>query len=590
DSKSEKLSEDRILDDDGSFQWRVLVCSALSIVVYACQVFSLQLVSRVMNHWCLPPDSLDNMTLAQWMNASIPIEEDGSFSRCTIYDRQSTAINDSIRRIVSCGSWYFDLEQYGKTIISEWSLVCNRSWLVPLSSQVIYSGTVFCLPVLGMAADRIGRRPVVSASVVVLIITGCASALTKSFLFFVVVRFVVMASGGSLTTFLFVMLYEVTAPAKRVLYTTIYLAAAFIVSPIILIPLSLFQVDWMVIYLVLMMPTSFLVATFYMVQESPRWLLATWKLKAAEQVTLLAARTNKTSLDHALYCFNKALTRMRGSISDNDVPLTIALIGLLRQPKHQKNAVLLFYACFAIEFAYAVTVTTEHLVSYDWVPLVSLISSVPLFVGLYFCLVYYGRKKVTVVLIGLISVKTMVLMFTYCDGEPTLTASVVLLMQHMSCSAAYTAIYIFTMELFPTVFRCIGVGTAYACGSLGTLLAVQLTKFEATRLRKDLLLLLTAIVTMVGSLCLGMLPNTAGTVLFSRQQRSRTEADRKCALVASLAMKDTVSRKHSTRVKAHRRGSQALGPPSVSAVLPTQSVPADGMDLSQGTSISSKHE
>ncbi|CAN7995100.1 unnamed protein product, partial [Ixodes hexagonus] len=245
------------------------------------------------------------------------------------------------------------------------------------------------------------------------------------------------------------------------------------------------------------------------VQESPRWLLATWKLKAAEQMTLRSARINRTSPDSARQSFNKAVARMRGSIIDNDVPPTIALTGLLREPKHQKNAVLLSYACFAVEFAYTAIVSRDHLVSYDWVPITFLAFTVPLYVSLFLCLSRYGRKKVTVALTGLIGLETTVLVTTYHDGKPTLIASVVLLFIKMSCSAAYTAVFIFTLELFPTVFRCIGVSTAYACGTVGTLLATLLIEFETTKFRKDLLLLLIALLTITGALCLETIPETA---------------------------------------------------------------------------------
>ncbi|CAN7995098.1 unnamed protein product, partial [Ixodes hexagonus] len=532
---------------DGPFQWRVLACSALSVVVFVCHTFIFELTALVMNHWCLPPDDLGNLTLAQWMNASIPIEEDGSFSQCVMYDNQSAPKNDSIRKIVSCSAWYFDLAEYGNTIISEWSLVCHRSWLVPLASMVCDSGTVVCLPLLGMAADRVGRRPVACACVVALIFTGFASALTKSFLAFVMVRFVLLASASSLMAILLVALHEVTAPAKRVLYYTINAAMAFVLTPVIFILLSLFHLDWMVFHLVLMVPTSLLLATFYVVQESPRWLLATWKLKAAEQVTLLSAKINGTSLDDARQSFNKAAARMRGSITDNEAPLTIALIGLLRQPKHQKNAVLLSCACFAVEFAYTAIISRDRLVSYDWVPIIFLASTVPLYVSFFFCVSRHGRKKVTVALTGLISIETTVLVSTYNDGKATLFASIVLLLVKMSCSAAYTAVFVFTLDLFPTVFRCIGVSTAYACGTVGTLLATLLIEFETTRLRKDLLLLLIALLTIVGALCLENIPETAGAVLFSRLKRSSSQVDGKHALLASLSAQSSVRRKHKSR-------------------------------------------
>ncbi|CAN7949966.1 unnamed protein product, partial [Ixodes pacificus] len=585
----EALSEDRILSDDGPFQWMVLGCSSLVTVVNACHAFSLTLAAFVMNHWCLPPDDIGNLTLDEWKTASIPIEEDGSFSQCTMYDPQSLPKNDSIKKIISCTAWSFNLTEHGETIVSEWSLVCDRRWLIPVASLVYYSGTIIGLPILGMVSDRIGRRPVACACVGVLIITGFACTFSKSFLFFTVVRFAVSVSAGSLMTVLFVVIYEVCAPAKRVLYGTLTSASAFVVTPFIFIAMSILQLDWMVIHLVFMVPTSFLVATFYLVQESPRWLLATWKLKAAERVTLLAAKVNRTSLDIVRHSFNSAVKRIRASDFEEEVPVTITLMGLLQQSKHRKNAMLLFCTWITVNFAYSAIATRKRMLSYQWVPLVSVASTAPFLAGLYVCLEYYGRKKVTFVLTILVSIEATVLMFTYHEGSPTLVAAVVIVFLEMSSIAAFTALLLLTLELFPTVFRSMGVATSFACGSLGTVLATMLNEVEATTVREKVLLAVIAVLTMIGAFTIHFLPDTGGPVLFTSSKKAADKVDAKYALAASLEPHSTDPRRSAMLDKHHpRRSIPSLTPGLL--LRPFKPVPPSALDLSQAKHISSKPE
>ncbi|KAH7945533.1 hypothetical protein HPB49_012105 [Dermacentor silvarum] len=70
----------------GPYQRRVLLCSIMSVIVAVLQALSDRLTSRPVDHWCRPPDDLSGLSADAWKNMSIPVEADGSFSKCTMYD------------------------------------------------------------------------------------------------------------------------------------------------------------------------------------------------------------------------------------------------------------------------------------------------------------------------------------------------------------------------------------------------------------------------------------------------------------------------------------------------------------------------
>ncbi|KAH7959259.1 hypothetical protein HPB49_009687 [Dermacentor silvarum] len=70
----------------GAFQRRIMACSLLSMVVLLCHSLAYRAIASPVDHWCARPAIFGAMSVQLWRNAAIPVESDGSFSRCTVYD------------------------------------------------------------------------------------------------------------------------------------------------------------------------------------------------------------------------------------------------------------------------------------------------------------------------------------------------------------------------------------------------------------------------------------------------------------------------------------------------------------------------
>ncbi|KAH7959618.1 hypothetical protein HPB49_012486 [Dermacentor silvarum] len=70
----------------GPYQRRILYCGMLCVIVVLMQELALRLVGQSVDHWCRPPQEYGHLSADQWRNQSIPVEADGSFSACTVYD------------------------------------------------------------------------------------------------------------------------------------------------------------------------------------------------------------------------------------------------------------------------------------------------------------------------------------------------------------------------------------------------------------------------------------------------------------------------------------------------------------------------
>lgn len=184
-----------------------MVASALAGTAFLLHLISFRVTTRVMDHWCRPPEAFANLSAAEWRSTAIPLEPDGSRSQCTRFEPPDAG---SRARVVPCDAWDFDTERYGNNIVSEWRLVCDRRWLVELAVLVYMAACAVFLPLVGVAADRVGRRLVMHVSLAALVAAGFATSLANSYLLFVALRIVVSAASNALFLVLYAVLYEVS--------------------------------------------------------------------------------------------------------------------------------------------------------------------------------------------------------------------------------------------------------------------------------------------------------------------------------------------------------------------------------------------
>src|SRR5437870_1001366 len=141
-----------VADIVGDFgRWQKVIFSFF----FACGIFSawnglaLSFYAPDVKHWCEDnnPKSFDR---------------NGSFSNdttCQTHDGET------------CEKWTYDDSVYAHTIVSEWNLVCSRSWFVSMAKSSYMIGTL-CAVLLSQVADKIGRFPIVFGGIIVEVIAG----------------------------------------------------------------------------------------------------------------------------------------------------------------------------------------------------------------------------------------------------------------------------------------------------------------------------------------------------------------------------------------------------------------------------------
>ena len=128
-----------------------------------------------------------------WENVSLPFVAFESSFRCA--DAGSQKVDKChFNGSISCTSWQYDTSFFKSSIISEWDLVCSRSWMASFSQTMYMFGMLTAAIVSGHAADHYGRKPIIMIGFSMEILAGFYGAFAPSVQHYYAARFL-MAFG-----------------------------------------------------------------------------------------------------------------------------------------------------------------------------------------------------------------------------------------------------------------------------------------------------------------------------------------------------------------------------------------------------------
>ncbi|KAL3211703.1 hypothetical protein MRX96_008405 [Rhipicephalus microplus] len=257
----------------GGFQRVVLVFACVAVFVSYSQSFLLVVESHPVRH------------------AAIPLFANDSYGECTQFNPAPINGTDNSTK-VPCDHWQYDESESRSTIVAEWDLVCQRSRLKHLIWATFMTGGAVAVPTLGLTADVVGRRPVLIAAVLLLLLSGLGVCLCESLLWFTVLRFMSGASTGALDVISTVLLFESTPAGPRGAFVAASVSLATCLSPVFVATVSAVFATWRMLHVVLLVPALLLACLVFTIEESPHWCLYNNKFDDAERVALWAARLN----------------------------------------------------------------------------------------------------------------------------------------------------------------------------------------------------------------------------------------------------------------------------------------------------------
>ncbi|EEC17669.1 sugar transporter, putative, partial [Ixodes scapularis] len=402
-----------------------------------------------------------NLSVEQWKRQMIPKMEDGNYSRCTMF----SGFNKSTGSVIPCDSWEFDIDARGSYVVQDFSLICDRSWGLPMSTSIFMVGAMCSLSISGPLADRIGRKPLIQFSVVVAQLCGIVILFSQLFHTFLAMRFLLGAATFTLASTSYVLVIEVMAPDFRLLYGMAVLMG-HAVGSVTTACLGWFNVQWRNIQIVGMLPALLLLRVITSLSESPRWLLAKGSTEEAEAVIMRAANMNGENLLE----LKQHWTRTRREI-ERTAAVKIQCFG--------------FYPSALMTLAAVLEIPAE---------LGAIVSAARI-----------GRRTshaTALLCAGLAGAIALIL-----SEDQVIPRLAVVIAVKVSVRASECLIIVYTAEVYPTLFRCTGVAFCFCFSAMGNI-ATQLVANTGFLDQARVPLVLVSVMCVTGAFLALQLPDS----------------------------------------------------------------------------------
>ncbi|XP_055701896.1 organic cation transporter protein isoform X2 [Phlebotomus papatasi] len=405
-----------------------------------------------------------------------------------------------------CVGHEFDRSVFTETISSQWNLICSQGQLANASQTIFMLGILIGNVLFGSLADKFGRRGPLVIAVLIQLVTGVATAFAPWFWLFCFLRFLTaLATGGTMLTS-FVLIMEIIGVKWRELLSVIY-QIPFNLGHLTLPVFAYFIRDWRHLQLALSIPSILLISYYWLIPESPRWLIAVGKIDKATKILTKAAEMNKMPTDG----IGKNIDSAMKSKTD-DAPMSRGnIVDLVRTPNMRIKTLVMCFNWFVCGIAFFGVAQYIGHMSGDIFTNVAISAAITLpgtVLGIY-CMKAWGRKYTLIASNALCGVSILAIAFV---PEGSAVVVVVLASSGMiGMSISFPTVYLYAGEIYPTVVRNIGMGTSSMIARIGSMLAPFVV--GAISLATWLPPVIFGTVPIVGALLTFLLPETKGAPL-----------------------------------------------------------------------------
>ncbi|XP_062409186.1 solute carrier family 22 member 7-like [Sardina pilchardus] len=423
---------------------------------------------------------LDNLTREQRLTVSIPLEEDGELSSCQIFSEPqfhllSVSSNASHLPTVPCRSgWVFDNSSFISTLATEWDLVCDQRGMTKVTATIFFVGVMVGAAIFGILSDRYGRKRMLLFSYLLSICFAVASAFSVNFAMFAAMRFLTGVAISGISIISIVLCVEWVDIDHRTL-VAVAMSLDWTAGAVLVAGIAYLINDWR--YLTIAVTAQLVLATltWWWLPESARWLIAHGRLDEAHYyLTRCARANNKKQVMTAI----KPHVLSTVIVSENSGDRKYSYLDLVRTPKLRRIAMLTGCSWFAVAFTYygiGLNITGFGVNIY-LTQLIYGATELPAKIGIYFSLNKIGRRYSQAG--SLLTTGLCLAVNVFIPLRMNLVRMTVAVLGKGFSEAAFTCIFLYTTELYPTVVRQNGLGYNSFVARVGVSLAPLVSLLE----------------------------------------------------------------------------------------------------------------
>ncbi|CAH0399959.1 unnamed protein product [Chilo suppressalis] len=399
------------------------------------------------------PETDNNLASCQ----RFPSLANGTLNECpaNLFDRGSTTDCDGF--------------VYARTdsVVYDFDLGCQE-WMRALAGTLNSVGTLLVLPITGYVSDRFGRRVALIISVFNMAVIGIIRSFSVNYPMYLAMQILQTTLGAGTFSSAYIFAAELVGPKYRVVASATS-TSMFALGQVILGGTAWLIPSWRYLLLALNIPCFLIIAYYWILSESVRWLLSKEKFDEARVVLEKVARVNKKEISEKSMqaLLTPAPSAPEDSIQKQDsvlkaiVKSPILLRRVLTTPIWWITTILVYYG-LSIN---STGLSEERHLNY----ILTVGIEIPGFYSAVLILDRIGRRLTLCG--GYFLSAACNIAFAFIPNELTVVRLVIFLLGKFGISVVMTSMYLYTSELYPTQYRHSLLGFSSMIGRIGSITA-----------------------------------------------------------------------------------------------------------------------
>ncbi|XP_078581848.1 organic cation transporter protein-like [Branchiostoma floridae x Branchiostoma japonicum] len=530
----------------GTYQRRLCLLLSLTAIPYAGHMLAMAFLGAKPPHHCTV-EGLENITVRFGEDDGLRLVFPGTtengvwtMSSCKRYDLSSVPVEDvepwnttGLPEVPCDDGWWYDTSRFKTSVTMEHDLVCGRKWMGSLAQSIFMVGVLLGAVIFGDLSDRFGRKKIYFLSLFIMLVFGVSTAFAHNYWLFVFLRMIIGATNSGVFLTAFVLASELVSPDHRTLIS-MFLVIFFGVGGMILSLVAYLIRYWEWLQLAISLPNVlFIMVYWWVINESPRWLLANNQKDKAVEIFRKVAGANKKAIPEGLF---EEEGKTDGGKTDGEPKSRHNLIDLVRTPNVRRKSLIMFYAWFVAGFVfYGLALNATNLAGNPYLNFfVSCAVEIPAYILAKICMDRIGRRWSLLAFLLVAGLSTFCIMFIPVAYSKAITVLAVI--GKFGAAGCFGTIYVFATEIFPTVVRNVGVGASSMCARIGAIVAPFV--FLLHDVWSPLPYITSGTLALVAAGLVLLLPETLGTKLPQSLQESENFTRKTAQASNSEAPKD----------------------------------------------------